>query len=529
MHLRRTLLAHTWAQLGLVLIIVALVNTWSARSFVRLDLTADRLYSLDLVSRAMMTRLEKPLLVKVYFTGGLQAPYNNHEQIVTDKLDDLRAYSGGLMEIDRVDPTSVKELEAEAARFGIQSIQYRYQDANVTEMKRVFMGVALIYGDKQEVLPAITQVETLEYDLVRAIKALVSDEERRTVGWSTGHSEPNLLGGRGPLERIRSRMSEDYDIATVELGGEGGVPDEIDALYVVGPQRPLPDRALYQLDQFLMRGGALAIFLSNTRPDLRSLRPQSIYHGLEPLLGHYGVRVNRDVVVDRKSRGKMPFPVRQGRYVVRMNVDYPLIPRATELDADSPVVRGLDTMLFPFVSSLTLADPLPPDVEATVLAASSPASGTIKGIRTVDPNAYKIVAPGEQRGSFPLLVSLTGAWRSYFADGEIPAAPAQTPMGGAIPDDPATRLRESAQTRLVVAGSADFVANNIAFMLNLTDWLVQDESLIGIRSKAVQIPPLDPIEPQRARLLKVLNLLAGPLALFAFGGLRWLVRRRRDS
>ena len=525
MDVRRRLLAHSWAQALLVVCIVVLTNVWAAGTFLRADLTADRLYSLDLTSRALMYRLEKPLVAKVYFTGGLQAPYNNHEQVLVDKLEDFRAYSKGLMEVEVIDPTNVKELEEEAKRFGIAPIQYRYRSASVTEMKKVFMGVALVYGEKQEVLAAVTRIETLEYDIARAIKALVTEEERKVIGWTVSNGEPNLLTGGGPLATIRERLVEDYDIKAVELGGVGGVAEDVDALFVVGPQRPLSDRARYQIDQFLMRGGALTVLVTNTKPDMRTLRPQNVYHGLEPLLGHYGVRVNRDVVVDRTQNGVMRFPVKQGRYVVQMPVNYPLIPRATVLDRDSVVVKDLDNMLFPFVSSIEVAETLPGEIEVRTLAATSQASGRIKGIRTVDPNAYKVVAGGEERGSWPVLVSMTGTWPSFFSDKDIPAAASETRVR---PDDPATKLRESAPTRLVVGGSADFVANNIAFMLNLADWMLQDETLIAIRSKSVQLGQLDPVEPAQARILKAVNLLGGAALLVLFGVVRWFVRRERD-
>ncbi len=525
MDTRRKLLVDTWVQLVLVAVIVVLANTWAARTFWRLDLTEDRIYSLDLATKALMYRLDKPLIAKVYFTRGLQAPYNNHEQIVVDKLHDLQAYSRGLMEIEVTDPTGVKELEAEARRFGVDPIQYRFKSANVTEMRKVYMGVALVYGDRQQVLPAITQTDSLEYDLARAIRALVSDDERPTIGWATGADEPDLFTGKGPLERIRTGLQEEFDVVPVELGGGGLVPDEVDALFVVGPRRPVGDRALYQLDQFLMRGGALAVFVTNTAPDFRTLRPRTVYHGLGPLLGHYGVKLNRDVVVDRKRNGMMRFPVRQGRAIVRLPVNYPLIPRADRLDPDSPIVKGLESMLFPFASSLEIADPLPPEVHATVLAASNESSGRIRGIRTIDPNAYRIVAPGEERGSWPLLVALTGQFDSYFADKDIP--PADDP--DAPPDDPAAKLRTSAPTRLVVAGSADFIANNVPFVLNLADWMVQDESLIGIRSKTVRLAPLEPLEPARARLVKLANLGGGAVLLLVFVLVRWLVRRRGEG
>ncbi len=524
MDLRRRLVAHTWAQLVLVLAAVILANTWAARSFVRVDLTQDKLYSLDLATRVLVNRIERPLIAKVYFTRGLQAPYNNHEQVLVDTLEDMRAYSRGLMEIEVTDPTNLKELEAEARRFGIEPIQYRYRGEGVTEMRKVFMGVALVYGDQQQVLPAVTDITTAEYDLARALKALVTDEEPRTVGWTVSNGEPDLFGAQGgPLQTIRARLAEDYTLKPVELGGEGGVPDEVDALYVVGPQKPMSQRALYQLDQFLMRGGSLALFVTNTRAEMRTLRPQSIYHGLEALIGHYGVQLNRDLVVDRTMNGMMRFPVRRGQFVQQVPVNYPLIPKVTDLNPDHPVVRGLDSMLFPFASSLTVADPLPTDLEATVLATSSPASGRIKGVVTIDPGAFKMVAPGEERGAWPMVVTLTGPFDSYFADKDIPTA--QNAAGRVVRDDPATKLRSGAPTRLVVAGSADFVANNIAFMRNLTDWMAQDESLIGIRSKTAQLPSLEPVEPDRLTWLKLANLLGGSVVLLLFGLARWLSRR----
>ena len=524
MDLRRRLLAHTWAQLLLVFAVVVLANTWAAGSFFRADLTTDKLYSLDLATRVLVNRVERPLTAKVYFTRGLQAPYNNHEQTLVDTLEDMRAYSKGLMEIEVTDPTNRKELEEEAQRFGIEPIEYRYRGEGVTEMRKVFMGLALVYGDQQQVLPAITDVSTLEYELARALKALVTDEEPSTIGWSISNGEPDLLGAQGgPLAIIRQRLAEDYNVVNVELGGEGGIPDEIDALYVVGPQKPLGMRAQYQLDQYVMRGGSLAVLLASTRANMRTLKPQTVYHGLGGLMGHYGVQLNRDVVVDRTQNGMMRFPMRRGRAVTQVPVNYPLIPKATDLDAEHPVVRGLDAMLFPFVGSLTIDEDLPDDVEMTVLAKSSAASGRILGILTIRPTAYKVVAPGEERGPWPLLVSLVGPQSSYFSDKDIP--PAVGPGGVPVRDDPATKLREGVPARVVVGGSADFVANNISFMLNLTDWLAQDESLIGIRSKTVQLPTLDPVEADQARLLRLGNLLGGSVLLLLVGLARWLSRR----
>ncbi len=520
MDTRRMLLTNVWAQLLLVVGIVVAANMWSSGTFLRLDLTAERVYSLDLATRALMYRLEKPLLAKVYFTRGLQAPYNNHEQILVDKLEDFRAYSKGWMDIEVQDPTGVKELTEEAERFGIEPIQYRYRSSSVTELKKVYMGVALVYGDRQEVLSAVTVTETLEYELARAVKRLVSEEGPRTIGWTVANGEPDLLTGGGPLERIRNSLTEEYNLRGVDPGAEEGIPEDVDALFVVGPQRPMSPRAQYQIDQFLMRGGSLAVFLTNTKPDLRTMRPQSVVHGMESMLGRYGVQLNRDVVVDRTRNGVMNFPVRQGRYMVQMPVNYPLIPRVDVSAPEHPTVRGLETMLFPFASSIALADPLPGDLEATILARTSDAGGRIRGIRTIDPQAYKMVAPGEERGQWPVLAAVSGSFESAFANRPIP------PRADGSEDDGAGRIRESPPTRLIAAGSADFVANNVAFMLNLVDWLVQDETLVSIRAKQVRVPQIDALEASDVWLLKAFNLVTGPLLLLVVGLVRWLLRRR---
>src|SRR4029453_14204205 len=99
MDARRNLLANAWAQMALVLVIVVLANVLAVRHFWRLDLTSHRLYSLDEASKQLAGSLDRPLVAKVYFTRGLEAPYNNHERIVRDKLEEFQAYAGGRMQI----------------------------------------------------------------------------------------------------------------------------------------------------------------------------------------------------------------------------------------------------------------------------------------------------------------------------------------------------------------------------------------------------------------------------------------------
>jgi len=526
--MRRLLLGHSWAQMGLVVLIVVLANLLAARHFVRVDLTADRLYSLDEASKAIVQRIDRPLVVKAYFTPGLEAPYNNHARIVLDKLEEYRAYAGGRMTVESIDPGARPEAAAEAARYGLTQLEYTVREADRAELRKIWMGLVLLYGDRQVVLPSLADLSSLEYDLSSAIHALQQKaEDQKVIGWTLGRGEPDYTREAGPVRTIVEQLSKKYVVRPVTLGGPGGVPEEVDALLVVGPQQPYGERALWQLDQFVMRGGALAAFLTGTRPDLRSLRTTRVVSGLDPLLGHFGVQVNRDLVIDRVENGQLRFPVRSGGKMGLRDINHPAIVKATELSRTSPLTAGLDSMLLPFTGSLTPGEPAP-GVTVEVLARSGKASGSIPSLESLDPAKLREVLEGERRGPFPVLVTLTGSFRSFFETRGVPAPDPDAPA--ADEDEPATEptpLIEGASTRILVAGSADFIANNTAFMLNLVDWLVKDEALIGIRSKIATLPGLQPTTPEARNGWRAAHLLVPTLLLLAYGGWRQLARRRR--
>ncbi|MCA9712495.1 MAG: Gldg family protein, partial [Myxococcales bacterium] len=424
----------------------------------------------------------------------------------------------GRMEITVQDPGDDPELQAEARRLGVTPIQYSFRSDTRQELRQVYMGAAFIYGERQTALPAITQVGTIEYDLARVVKSLV-DGERKTLGYVVGHDEPDLLTTRGPIENLRAELQEAYDLVPVRLDDPEGIPEAVDAIWVVGPQGEMGVAEQFRLDQFLMSGKPVAFFLTNYKPDLRTLRTLPVRHGLEATLGAYGVELNRDLVADRVSNGKMRFPVRQGNYIAQLPINHPLIPQTSDLAKDNVVVKDLDTMQFPFVSSIDLPQEPPEGIEeVTVLARSSDAAGRIKNVRMLDPASYQRRDPSEEVGRWPLLVTVRGSFPSAFAGRELPAT--------VPPPEAAARINQSAPTRLIVAGSADFIANNLPFMVNLADWMVQDEELISIRSKTVSIPTLQPLEKAQRRAWKAFNLLGGAALLLLFGLARRAARRR---
>jgi gliding-associated putative ABC transporter substrate-binding component GldG len=527
---RSALRINTFIQLGLVLLIVLLLNLLGNRYFKRLDLTTDRVHSLSQPTKGLMKRLERPLVVKVFFTRGLEAPYNNHERLFVEKLEEFQAWSDGRMRIEVVDPSEkrveiidgvekTRTREQEALRLGVMPHQYQYRDRTRTELRQVYMGAAFLYGDRQQIIPVVAQLGGLEYDIARAIKRLIDPEPER-IGYSTGHGEVELsTDTRAPIQAMRGQLAENNIVLVpVDLDGAVDQLSELDALIVVGPTSPFSRLATFRLDQFLMSGRGVGYLLSNYQPNTATAEVVPVFHGLEELLGAYGIRHNRDLVLDRASNSKMPFPVRRGQVVVQVPVNTPAIPVVRDLDKSSPIVRGIPLLTMPFCSSIDVPEMETPDLSYTVLAKSSEESTRSQAVRKIDPYTLQKRGPGEMLGASPVLVAVRGIFTSAFSNSEAPDPGADAPEEIVI--------RESADSRLVVAGSSHFMANNSTAMLNLVDWLVADMALVDIRSKTVQLPILDPLEASEVRMLKLANLLGPVILLLGFGLFRSLLRRR---
>jgi hypothetical protein len=182
----------------------------------------------------------------------------------------------------------------------------------------------------------------------------------------------------------------------------------------------------------------------------------------------------------------------------------------------------------PFASTLELVSPLPAGVEGSVWLSTGPDSTAVDGLRHIRPDAFQVPSPGEHAGPFPVAIALTGRFSSFFADRPIPPAPAGAD-GSHVTDDPTEKILDGDQSRLVVVSSADFIANNLPFVLNTVDWMVQDSALIAIRSRVAGVDALPPFEGSSAWKAKAAITGVPLLVLLAVGGAIFLRGRRGAS
>ena len=162
------------------LIVIVLVNVAGITLFFRLDLTANKIYSISAASKRVVATLSEPLTINVFFTRNLPPPHNNTERYLHDLLAEYAVYGGKFFNyrFNDVSPEEgettdeTRENQKLANNYGIHPIQIQVVEKDEVKFQRAYMGLVLIHGDVIERIPTITSTDGLEYSLTTAIRKM---------------------------------------------------------------------------------------------------------------------------------------------------------------------------------------------------------------------------------------------------------------------------------------------------------------------------------------------------------------------
>lgn len=515
-----------WGLLATTAAILVLLNLLGARWFARLDLTADKVYTPSESTRTLLKSLDDNLLIRAYFTRELPPPLNRTKQVLRDLLDEYRTLSGGKVRYTFSDPAEKGPgTEQEMAMMGIPMVQVTDVSSDKLEVKNGFMGVAVLFEDQREVIPVIQDTQGLEYMLTSRIRK-VTGKGRGKVGVVQGFGAPGLYREMGQMAQV---IGEQYELTPVDLEQGEALPSGLDALLVVGPKAPLSDWALSRLDTFLAGGGGLGVLTAGADGDLQAQSARDLPDPFGGLLGDYGVTIGNDLVGDPNNI-RITVSQRRGMFTLQNMVDYPYIPLVPDLSAESPVVKDLESVFLPFVSTVR-ADDAPEGVAYTVLARTSPESWRSRApydVRALIPAGERRLTEGPG-GPYPVAVAGEGTFPSRYAGATV-----TRPTDDGEPETVTVPAPQAAPGRLLVVGSGDlmrdaFLMNgeDVPFVMNGIDWLARDEALIALRSRGVTDRPLAPVSDAVREAVKAVNLTGGALLLVLVGLVRWRLRRGR--
>ena len=157
-----------------------LLNLISRNWYKRFDLTDNKMYSLSSSSENIVDKIDDLLTMKVYFSNDLPGELSNTKRYLQDLLEEYEAKSDNIR-FFFTDPESNEKLQEEAQKDGIQPVQMQVVEDDKLEIKKVYLGMVMLYEDKKETIPVIQTATGLEYLITTKIKTLVNTN-KKTVG-----------------------------------------------------------------------------------------------------------------------------------------------------------------------------------------------------------------------------------------------------------------------------------------------------------------------------------------------------------
>jgi ABC-type uncharacterized transport system involved in gliding motility auxiliary subunit len=503
---------------GVIAVFVALValNFIIGLAPVRLDLTQGRLYTLSDGTRKVLGKLEAPVKIRYYFNQGdanVPVALRVYAGRVEDLLNEMRAASNGKLVIEKLNPQPDSDAEDSANLDGVEAQELPSGD-------KFYHGLAVSFADQKVALPVLApeRERLMEYDLARAI-ARVTTTKKPVVGVMSplplfGMPPNPMMGMQGGSEPqiFISELQRDFELKRVALDVDR-IEDDIKTLVVVHP-RGIGEQAQFALDQFVLRGGKLVVFLD----------PYAYFDQMPGMMGGQGgTSSNLDKLV--KAWG---YELEPGKIVLDMKYMAGSGPRAVPtviqldgnaLSKDDVTTANLGTALLAFSGAFKgkAADGL----KESVLMHTSP---MVKMVDTAN-----AMARGEEavRGfqpdgtEHPIALRLTGKFRTAFPDGRPkPKEAADKDAKGkpAPTADFGPALKEGEGTVVLVADSdmlndgatvqirdifgqrvAIPINGNLAFVQGLVEQMAGDADLVNVRSRATASRPFTVVKEMEAQ------------------------------
>ncbi|HEY1696715.1 MAG TPA: Gldg family protein [Polyangiaceae bacterium] len=589
---------------GALILIVALilvaVNAISALGvYTRKDVTKTEKYTLSKGSGALLRSMKQELTVDAYVTKGLPR-LDAFVRDLRDLLQEYKTAGAGKFDYTIID-SKTEDAKKKAKEANL--MEQPFGEASSTEDEKAavtqgYMGLVFKYGEQQDVIKFLSPDRTdgLEFWITNKIREIrdKGDDIHHKIGVLTGDDEikttdNNLVPsnmGKFSMQGIITQNFPFYTFSDVDLkGGDAEIPDDLDGLIITQPSKDLSEKELRRIDQFVMKGKALAVFVSavNVKANDATMNATLNTHGLEKLLEGYGVTMNKDVVLDVWRHARVIVPTAAGaagaelQAVLDVQDDSRFSGDEQLVDTSFPCLFRVEEIAVPFASSLSLKQDKQPGAKMQVVMRSSPAAVHLTG-ETADLKPFQKWAPklkGLQQSQFAVAADVEGTLKTAFPEGDKEGvdAPAQStkparvfvlssseflanPLAraGAGPDMGQFGMMMPGlggdEQLLMLAGpyAQQFVTGSILVFKNTLDWLTGDTDLLAVSAKILADPNLaygeklkittDESEDQIKKQMEDLKaarkdqqhsvefflILGIPILFAAYGLLRWRLR-----
>lgn len=540
-----------------------------------------------------LLNLPEKIHIKLFLSSSLEsvAPYMRLKKLselpgkIENIIQKLNAKNYGKLEFEHLDPTKDESLEGVSKKYNLLNLKWPALSKGKIQPGKGVSGLVMEYGNKTITIQLIRVIKLpligTHYEMVdmnnieeiinKNIESLIDINE--DLGYladhgtlnTTGASPQGSMGQQDTITTFRNLISQNYTLKDINLK-TGTIPDSLNCLVIARPTETFSDYELFQIDQFLMRGKSLAVFLdafnevmpasqqgmlfgSNQGP-----RYVPINTGLEKLLEHYGIRVKKSFVMDENCYKQiLPKQFGGGERTIYFA---PLI-KNKHINHDLEFMRNIKGLIAVKISPLELNKKRITEngLKAHRLFASSKKSWEMNGQINLNPMFIQPPQSSENRQSLPLAYILEGEFPSYFAGKPIPEKTSAESDSESKKEGPQEKSIEKPEIdlskiegegkvlsrgrpgKIFILASSEMLKDNLLdergrnpntmFILNVIDFLNNREDIAIMRSKEQRFNPLNDTTAGTKTFVKSFNIAGLPVLVVLCGFLVWFQRHSR--
>lgn len=453
------------------------------------------------------------------------------DKIIRSAFDNVNKQNLDRLEYKAVSP-SAEDVEALSAKYGIQTVAYK--DRGVA--KKAALGLVLEHGEKSYALPlevqrsffgyAIGGLEDVETTLTEGLHSLLSST--KAIGYIIGHGEVDHTSEDGAVN-FEALISGLYELKDIDLNSDN-IPAGMNSIIINGPKMDFTEEELYKIDQFLLRGGNVMLFIDGVVDDGRN---QSYGIGnfvandvnIERLLTKYGIARGKNMIMDKNCLKDMNAQYGELTYYWVPTIHKKQLAKKCVITNNLGYVYLLQSgSLDPAVAKENK------NIKVTELAKSSPEAWIQESGITLHPLYITPPADAASFAQYDLALLLEGKFDSAFD--EAPAASADESLvtssfvkSSVMPGKLFVASSSAITTRQVIDENGKSPVS--MFLMNVVDYLNGNEDLCTMRTKSLSVNNLTIKSTVAANFWKFFNSFGIAIFVVIAGLIVWRLRNAR--
>lgn len=449
----------------------------------RIDFSSGKAYTLSRSTKKVLSQLDDIVNLKLFISSDLPLRLLPLKTDVIDLVNEYKNQGKGKIIIKILDPKKDEKAKDEARSFGLPELQFSQIERDKYAVSAAYFGMGIQYQEKKEIIPQMTNIGSLEYDITSAIYKLT-------------RKKPIKIGLLGIKEFVDPKEDEFYTLKKIlqqqfELEFPTKINQSLKTILVFDDnKKQYATSEVEMISDYLDKGGRAIFMVDGVYVD-EGLTTKEATHNLFSLFEGYGLKLNKNFVLSETAE-----MASFSTGIISFFTPYPFWLKTDNFLEEAVEFSNIHNLFFPWASSVDINKK--DKIETRILVKSEKNSWEQKNNFILIPNNIPLPSKEEIK-EFNLIVEAKKKSSGQFI--LIPSS------------------------RFVKEQFLNQGQENLAFLINLLNNYASEGILVGIRNRAVFIGQLNQIPEATKDLIKYLNILLLPGIVGIVGGIRLIKRK----